>query len=148
MLNGSDVQSAVITVLKADTDLVAVVGDEIREDEWPGTDWAYPCVRVALNLLTPNSTGNCHLKNWTVTFSTLVLTQPTSSGGVYNFSSDQCNQIMNLCTAALFGEKVESSGNFVAETAVNITGQNSPVPEPPPGGWRGEVLCEMRLKEV
>jgi hypothetical protein len=150
LLNGSAVQTALITALKADATLVAALGgsDEIREDEWPGTDWVYPNVRVALNLMVPTTTGNCHLTSWTVTFSTLVFTQPTSSVGVYDVSSDQCNQIMNDCAAALFGSKIESAGVFFAETAANITGQNAPVSLPPPGGWRGEVLWEMRLKEV
>lgn len=149
-MDGSDVQEALITKLQNDPDLPTVLGgsDEIREDEWPGTDWVYPCIRVALNLLIPNSAGNCHLTNWTVTFSTLVFTQPTSSAGVYNVSSDPCNQLMSLCAAALFGKKVESAGKFIAETAVNITGQNVPVSLLPPGSWRGEVLCEMKVKEV
>lgn len=149
MLNVSDLQGALITTLKAYTDLTTALGGstEIREDAWPGTDWVYPCVRVAINLISPSTSGKCHLSAWSATFSIFVYTQPTDSGGVYDTSSDPCSSLMRHVAAAIFGKKVEPTG-FVCETRVNVTGQNAPVSMPPPGGWRGEVLFETRLKEV
>lgn len=150
MLNPTDVQVALIAILKANAALTTALGgaDEIREDEWPGPDWSYPCVRVALNTLFPTSPGKCHLTSWTVTFSIFVFTQPTVSAGTYTADSQQCMDLMNLVVDTLFGIRVESTGNFIAEAAANVTGQNAPVPEPPPGGWRGEVLYEMIVVEI
>lgn len=149
-LNLSNVQAALISKLKNDATLTTALGgdSEIREDMWPGPDWTYPCIRAAINLATPPSTGGCHLKQWMVTFSILVFTEPTVSGATYDASSLQCTNLMSNVKSALFGEKIESVGNFVAMTTVNITGENAPVPEMPAGGWRGEVLCEMSLLEV
>lgn len=149
MLNATAVQTALITALKANVALTTALGGdtEIREDEWPGPDWSYPCVRVALNTLFPTSPGKCHLTSWTVTFSVFVFTQPTVSAGTYTADTQQCMDLMNLVIATLFGQQI-TAATFAAETSVNITGQNAPVEEPPPGGWRGEVLCEMIVVEI
>ena len=45
-LNKETCKAAWIDNLKAQADLVAIVGDEIRECEYQGTDWVYPCVRL------------------------------------------------------------------------------------------------------
>lgn len=146
----NDVQEAIISELQGYAPLTTALGGttEIREDSWPGPDWNFPCVRVALNSLTPTTMGKCHLTMWTITFSVFVFTQPVLSAGVYDASSSQCGTLMDHVADGLFGQRISSSGNFVPETAINITGQNAPVDEPPPGGWRGEVLCEMTVLEV
>lgn len=150
MINTNDIQSVIISTLKADTTLTTALGGdtEIREDDWPGPDWNFPCVRVAINTTTPISPGKCHLTELFVTFSIFVFTQPSLSVTTYDASSLQCSNLMDNVVEAIFGQKIESSGLFVAMTAVNVTGQNAPVPEFPPGGWRGEVLCEMTVLEV
>lgn len=149
-LNLNSVQEAIISELKGDITLTTALGGdtEIREDMWPSPDWNYPCVRVAMNLDSPYSPGKCHLTEWSTAFSIFVFTQPALSAGIYNASSQQCSNLMNDVKAALFGQRIASGGNFVPITAVNITGSNAPTPELPPGGWRGEVLCEMTILEV
>lgn len=144
------VQEAVIILLKGDSALtIALGGDtEIRADSWPGPDWNYPCLRVAINSLTPTTDGKCHLTAWTVTFSIFAFTQPIVSAGTYDASSLQCANLMLRTASALLGERIASSGNFAPVTAVNIVGQNAPVPEAPAGGWRGELLCEMQIIEL
>ena len=145
-----EVQTEVIEELQNHIDLVAELGtsSQIKEDSWPGPDWVYPAVRVGMDSLTPISTGNCHTSEWAITFSVFVFTQPTVSGAVYNTSSQQCNNIVREVKCALLGTRIESAGNFVPITAINIAGENEPVPEPPPGGWRGEVLFEVKVREV
>lgn len=149
-LNLNDVQIAIISELKGDTTLTTALGGdtEIREDMWPSLDWNYPCIRVAINSASAYSSGKCHLVEWQTTFSIFVFTQPTLSGTTYNASSLQCSNLMNNVKSALFGQRIGSSGNFIPITAINVTGANPPVPELPPGGWRGEVLCEMTILEV
>lgn len=50
-----DVQIALIEYLKADTNLVTMLGtpDQIKEVEWQGADFIYPAVRVE-NTVHPN----------------------------------------------------------------------------------------------
>lgn len=144
------IQEAVIAVLKGDTLLTTALGGdtEIRADSWPGPDWNYPCLRVVINSLSPATDGLCHLTAWNVTFSIFVFTQPTVMAGTYDASSLQCATLIFRVGGAVLGERIESSGNFVPITAINIVGQNAPVPEAPAGGWRGELLCEMRIIEI
>lgn len=141
---------AVINLLKGDANLTIALGGntEVRGDSWPSPDWNYPCLRVVINSISPATTGKCHLIAWNATFSVFVFTQPTVSVGTYDASSLQCANIMKDTATALLGERIESSGNFVPITAINIAGQNAPVPEVTPGGWRGELLSEMRIIEV
>ena len=144
------IQEAIINLLKGDATLTTALGGdtEIRADSWPGPDWSFPCLRVAINSLSPATEGKCHLTEWNVTFSIFVFTQPMVSTGTYDASSLQCANLMRNTASALLGERIESSGNFGPVTAINIAGQNAPVPEATPGGWRGELLCEMRVIEV
>lgn len=45
-LNKETCKAAWIANLKTRTDLVAIVGDEIREIDYQASDWVYPCIRV------------------------------------------------------------------------------------------------------
>jgi hypothetical protein len=79
-----DVQQALIARLKLNTVLPTIsptYPEEIREREWRGTKFNYPCTRIRVNTLTP--TENCSRQSMTAT--------------VYTFSvlpsSLQCNQI-------------------------------------------------------
>ena len=144
------IQQAIIDKLKSDPVITTALtdSDEIREDEWPSSDWTYPCLRVAVNLLNPTSTGNCHLSNWLTTFSIFVFTEYKLSGEIYDASSRECSDIMRRVTTMLHGKRLTFSNGYSHETRVNIRGQNAPVPLPSPGGWRGEVLGEFRFKET
>lgn len=136
--------------MDASAELTAALGDctDIREDNWPGPDWCYPAVRVAVTSLNPATDGSCHLTIWDVTFSIIVYSQPTISAGIYDASSLQCADICDIIAAALFGERLESAGEFFAETAINIVDRIPPIPEPPPGGWRGEVIFNTTLVQL
>ena len=57
MVSILEVQAAIIVLLKAHPGLVAVVGTEIREDEWSATNFKYPCVRVSMGDVVQN--GPC-----------------------------------------------------------------------------------------
>lgn len=137
-------------MLQADTTLVNELGmaDQIREDFWAGTDWIFPALRINVIDISPSTDGSCHLTNWRVTFSIIVVTQPTVSAGSYDASPGQSMDLVDYTTDALFGEKLESSGNFICETRINVVDQTGPMPESPAGGWRAEVFFEVRLQTV
>jgi len=144
------IQEAIISELKGDSTLTTALAssDEIREDEWPSPNWSFPCLRIAVNLLDPFSDGLCHLDEWLVTFSVFVFTETEVSGTIYEASSKECSDIMRRVVSALHGKRLTFSNGLVHETRVNVSGQNAPVPEPSPGGWRGEILCEMKVRDV
>jgi len=145
----NDVQKAILSILKTDASLLAEIGaaSDIKEDYWPGSDWSYPAIRIAINSAIPASVGSCHLTLWDVGFSIFAFTQPTSIGSPFiTQSSYECSNLMALIAQALFGMRV-TGDDFVPVTAVGILGQNPPVPEPPPAGWRGEILFSMQIKE-
>lgn len=119
---------------------------QIREDFWAGTDWIFPGIRINIINVVPTTDGSCHLTNWFVRFSIIVVTQPTVTAGIYDASPGQCMDLIDYVTDALFGEKLESSGNFICETRINITDQTGPIPEAPAGGWRAEVSFEVGLQ--
>ena len=148
-LSTNDIQRAIIEKLKADTTLVGELGGstEIREDSWPGSDWTYPTIRVDMRTLAPGSNGKCHLTIWDAEFSILIFTEPTSSNGVYDASSGKCADLMDCVVDALFGKEL-TSDMFHTETRIGIVNQTGPIPELPPGGWRGEVACSISLQEI
>lgn len=46
MLGNDTIQEGIVTRLKAISAITTLVGDEIRETEWQGTEFAYPGIRV------------------------------------------------------------------------------------------------------
>ena len=58
MITNSNIQAAWISRLKANAPVTALVSAvEIREDQWQGTDFVYPNIRVRLGDLTPQTTN-------------------------------------------------------------------------------------------
>jgi len=55
MINNNDIQEAIVAKLKANGNLTAALATslEIRESQFQGVDYAYPCVRVKLGTQVP-----------------------------------------------------------------------------------------------
>jgi hypothetical protein len=47
------VQSALVNYLLSRVAVTTIVGIDVREDEWQGADFRYPCVRVGVDMVTP-----------------------------------------------------------------------------------------------
>jgi len=97
MISFDLLQAAIITALKADVDLVAVVGDEIREEQWQGTGFAYPGVRVAIGGGRPVG-ESCVETHSVVNFSVACFSE--------NDSSIEADQLAGLVSDALFLTKI------------------------------------------
>lgn len=56
MINNNNIQEAIIHKLKDNANLTAALMtcDEIRETQFQGIDYTYPCVRVKLGIQVPN----------------------------------------------------------------------------------------------
>lgn len=80
MLRNDQIQAAIISKLKGNATIVAELASnaEIKEDQYQGTEFAYPAVRVQLNSNEPlNQDANCpHTR---IGLSILVFTEDDSS---------------------------------------------------------------------
>lgn len=98
-LNNVQIQSALIAYLKATTTLTAVVtAAEIRENQWQGTEYIYPNVRVKLQDNRPGEV-NCDVSN--CMFSILIFSQLDSS--------IQAEQIAGIIDVALHARSFSSN---------------------------------------
>ena len=77
MLSNDDIQAGLVVKLKASTTIVALLasGTSIKEDQWQGTTFVYPAVRVDLGMQLPRA--NCDGAE--VTFSILCYSEDASS---------------------------------------------------------------------
>ena len=77
MLSNDDIQAGLVAKLKASTTIVALLasGTSIKEDQWQGTTFVYPAVRVDLGMQLPRA--NCDGAE--VTFSILCYSEDASS---------------------------------------------------------------------
>jgi hypothetical protein len=60
MKNNNDIQDALVAKLKSDVTLVALLKgktQEVREDQWQGVNFVYPCVRIKLISQIPSADG-------------------------------------------------------------------------------------------
>jgi len=92
MMNNNDLQEAIVYRLKHNAALLAALSDtdEIREAQWQGIEFVYPCVRVALGNQVSALAG-CELYN--IAFSILVFSEEESS--------KEANEIAYLVSEAL-----------------------------------------------
>jgi hypothetical protein len=79
MITNREVQIALVTYLKTITAVTSLLAnsDEVREDQWQGTDFLYPCIRVRTNLIVPNKNPKCSLAD--ASFSILCYSEKKSS---------------------------------------------------------------------
>ena len=66
-ISNADIQAAIVAKLKAATTVTAVVSStEIREDQWQGTDFTYPNIRVRMIKNAPFDAENCSITDFSV----------------------------------------------------------------------------------
>lgn len=140
MINPQVLQAAVISLLKAQSTITAEVGTEIKEDQWEGTEFRYPCLRVSLLTLSPHSNGECRPTIADVAMTVLCFVEGTSSRGAARLAGIVAN--------AIFGKRLKTS-EITPVTRINIpdNGVAMPVPE---GErlWRAEVQFTATVKEA
>lgn len=104
MIDNNLIQAAIVAYLKADTALIAYLTTyeaeaEVREAEWQGSVFLYPCVRVELGTQTEEGNPPC--------YSTLPFTIYSSSE---QDSSLQANHLAGLVQDALKGKQLSGTG--------------------------------------
>lgn len=136
-LTPTDISSAFIAYIKADTDIVNVVGDEIREANWMNTDFVYPSIRIDGNRMTAMLlTGNCKGKWFNVNMSAYIFSEGSSS--------KSCQDLMGL-----IGKRFEKNVLKSAKL-ISMPMDIDYIPPVPNGikSWRGEVTISARLYQL
>lgn len=144
-LHPGEIQQLIIDKMKANVPLVAMVGDEVREDNWQGTGFHYPAARVQILMLgpVPGDTGECNPIKSLVRFTVLCYAEGSSSL--------VCTQLMGLIADALVNTQLQSASIVPVTRVILPEGAHiMPVPdsEDPYRIWRGEVQFMTQLKKV
>lgn len=86
MLGVDDIRSALIGYMKTKTAITGAIGSttEIREGQWQGTEFDYPCIRVKINAAVPQMAGECNIFNCDV--SILVFSETAQSSQADNIT--------------------------------------------------------------
>jgi hypothetical protein len=134
MIRNDELQAALISLLKANTtitnELVDLNGvsviEEIREDQWQGTEFSYPNIRVKLIGTNPVGDKDCAIVNFSVSFQ------------VYSESANslQSDKIAGIINNELHGKQFNTNGIAVSFRLTNLI----PAVRSDKYTWRSEAL--------
>ncbi|KKM93618.1 hypothetical protein LCGC14_1206490 [marine sediment metagenome] len=109
MIANNYIQADLIAAMKEDAPIVTEIGDEqgrIKEQQWAGTGFTYPAVRLRLNRQVPEGKSGCDHNR--LSFSVLVFTE----GG----SSKEADLIAGLVNDLFAGDENGDGKFFHGET--------------------------------
>lgn len=134
MLRNDQIQAGLISKLKANVTILAElvdangvdVSEEIREDQYKGTDFSYPNIRVRLISATPLADKDCKHIRFSISFQ--VFSEKDSS--------EQADKIAGIINNEFHGKQ------FTANSIAYSTRLVSLVPAVSDGmrTWRSEVV--------
>lgn len=132
MISNNEIQAAFVSYLKSNSTITGSVNvTEIREDQWQGREFTYPCVRVRLISNTPIGSDDCGLAR--VSLSLQVFTEDASS-----LNADRIAGIINT---VLHGRSFASNGiAFSCRTTNLVPALRSDIQE-----WRSEILMNLTV---
>lgn len=113
MIPNDTLQAAIVSMLKANTALVAELANsnQVKESQYQGDDYSFPAVRVRLGTQTPYAANpTCGIG--TLPFAVLVFSEQKSS--------QQCDHIAGVVSTEFHGKNVQSGG--VLFNKINTTG--------------------------
>ncbi len=140
MISTAKVQESIVTTLKDDAALVALVGEEIREEQWMGRGFDYPCVRVHITRISPiGLPGNCEDTSFVCDFDV--------SFRAISPSSKSTADGMAVALAALVGKKLSAEGAFVGRSAVKLGDVVGPTAEAE-NAWMSRAFLNCKLQEI
>ena len=136
MIRNDQIQSALISKLKANTTITPLLASgtyadetwerDIREDQWQGTAFGYPNVRVRLLPSSPIGDKDCSIVKFSVSF--LVFSE---SG-----SSLEADQIAGIINNELHGKTFTSNSIVISLRLESLI----PAIRSDINTWRSEVL--------
>ena len=138
MLRNDEIQAALVAYLKSLTavtsqlvtiDGIAIGATEIREDQWQGTEFEYPNIRVRMISDIPyGDSDQCNASSFTA--SVMVFSQ--------DYSSQQADRISGIISTSLHGKSfIQGSISMVLRTTNLIPAVRSDT-----NTWRSECLLQ------
>lgn len=131
MLRNDELQAGLVTKIKGLQALLtgtSVTATEVREDQWQGTEFGYPNVRIRMISNTPVASDICNRTKFTVSF------QCFSEGS----SSLESDRIAGIINTALHTTQFVSNGIAFGLTATGIV----PAIRSDIRTWRAEALMQ------
>jgi len=126
-LSNADIQAAIVAKLKASTQVTAKVSAlEIREDQWQGTEFVYPNIRVRMISNRPYESEDCTIIDFTVGIQ--VHTQDASTY--------EADTIAGIIANVLHGHPWSTSSLLISLRTTNLV----PAIRSDIRTWRSEVL--------
>lgn len=113
MRSNDEIQQTLVTYLKAQGTLVSYLANsgQVKEDQWQGTSFTYPAVRVAITSQTPqNGSLDCSLSN--LIFSIWVFTEDASS--------KNCDKICGEVNKLLHRKQVQGVVNLFSISSTSL----------------------------
>lgn len=128
MISNAQIQQGLVSYLKASASITAEIPvDEIRENEWQGTDFTYPNIRVRLLTNIPQYNHNQECRH-SLTLSIMVFTE--------DYSSQKCDTFSGIIGSVLHGRSFSANNLQYHLRATNIV----PAVRSDERTWRSEVL--------
>lgn len=128
MLRNDEIQAALIAKLKGNVTIVALLSSsgDIKEDQWQGTNFIYPAVRLQLNSNEPLGGFDCrHLR---IGLSILVFSETDNSL--------QADQIAGIINNELHEKPFSSNGIAISLRMTNLV----PAVRSERLIWRSQIL--------
>lgn len=127
MLRNDEIQAALIAKLKGNANIVALLSSsgDIKEDQWQGTSYIYPAVRLQLNSNEPLIPNCPHLR---IGLSILVFTESDNSL--------QSDQIAGIINNELHDKQFSSNGIAISLRTTNLV----PAVKSDVRTWRSQIL--------
>lgn len=128
MLRNDEIQKGLVAYLKTKTSITSLLKNgatEIREDQWQGNDFGYPCVRIKLLPSEPYGNAGCP-QSFSVSF--LVFSDDASS--------QEADKIAGIINNELHGKQFTSNSiAFLLRSSKLIPSIRSDTQT-----WRAETL--------
>jgi len=124
--SNDEIQAALLAYIKDKATITAVItSTEMREDQWQGTTFTYPAIRIRMISNVPSDT-NCNYNNISVSF--MVFTE--------NASSQEADRIAGIINQALHDKSFVSNNIAIFLRTTNLI----PAFRSDIRTWRSEVL--------
>ena len=147
MINPNLVQEALIQTMKGSDAIRSRFGEEIREDNWMGTNFSYPALRLSLDTMGPYDriNGPCRPRSSDIQFSALVYTEGPSSNEAGELAGIVANELMGK----LIDYTSSDGKRIIPVGAIDIPagGIMPPVPDNGERSWRAEVRFNAKIME-
>ena len=133
MLRNDQIQAAIVAYMKVQSTITAELkdgADEVREDEWQGTKFTYPNIRVRLISNEP-ADPECNLHSVTLSF--MVFSEDPSS--------KEADTIAGIINNTLHGRSFQSNNISFSMRTTSLV----PAIRSDNNTWRAEDLMEARV---